>query len=74
MFKDRRTGLVIYGIFEIIGGVLCAVFIPLMILGAGAESRTHRGRAAVSTHIARFSGVCSARSFVGVLGIGSIRA
>jgi hypothetical protein len=33
VFKDRRTGLIIYGIFEIIAGALCALMIPLMFLG-----------------------------------------
>ena len=32
-FKDRKTGLVIFGIFHIIIGFFCALGIPLMIFG-----------------------------------------
>ena len=32
-FKDRKTGLVVFGILQIILGVLCALLVPLMILG-----------------------------------------
>ncbi len=32
-FKDRKTGLVIFGILQILLGALCALMVPLMILG-----------------------------------------
>ena len=32
-FKDRRTGLIVFGILEILLGCLCALLVPLMILG-----------------------------------------
>ncbi len=35
-FKDRKTGLVIFGIFHIIIGVFCALFTLLTIMGAMA--------------------------------------
>jgi hypothetical protein len=31
--KDRKTGLVVFGIFEIILGVFCALMVPLMLAG-----------------------------------------
>jgi hypothetical protein len=37
-FKDRKTGLVIFGIFHIIIGFFCALGIPLMIFGMMAAS------------------------------------
>ena len=32
-FKDRRSGLIVFGILEIILGALAALIIPLMLLG-----------------------------------------
>jgi hypothetical protein len=32
-FKDRRTGLLVFGIFEILLGVVCVLFAGLMLLG-----------------------------------------
>ena len=32
-FKDRKTGLVVFGILQILLGSLCALMVPLMILG-----------------------------------------
>lgn len=39
-FKDRRTGLIVFGIVEIILGGLIALFIPLMILGQLMAAQT----------------------------------
>ncbi len=32
-FKDRKVGLVVFGIFQILLGGLCALFLPLIVLG-----------------------------------------
>jgi hypothetical protein len=32
-YKDRRAGLIVFGVFEIILGCLCALAIPLMLFG-----------------------------------------
>src|SRR5438034_406184 len=32
-FKDRKTGLVIFGILTALIGLLCALFVPLMFFG-----------------------------------------
>ncbi len=32
-FKDRKTGLLVFGIFWIIAGGFCALAIPFMVLG-----------------------------------------
>jgi len=36
VFKDRKTGLVIFGIFHIIIGALCVLFMLFTIVGAMA--------------------------------------
>ena len=33
-FNDRKTGLVVFGILEILLGTICALLVPLMLLGA----------------------------------------
>ena len=38
-FKDRRTGLLVFGIIEIILGVLCVLLVGLMLLGQAMISR-----------------------------------
>jgi len=37
-FKDRKTGLVVFGILQIIFGGICALMVPLMILGMIAST------------------------------------
>jgi len=44
-FKDRKTGLVIFGIFHIIIGFFCALSIPLMIFGMTAARGLDKGAA-----------------------------
>lgn len=39
-FKDRHAGLIGFGILVIIVGCLCALFVPLMILGQTMSART----------------------------------
>lgn len=42
-FKDRKTGLIVFGIFEIITGAYCASLIPLMMLGMVLSVTMGRG-------------------------------
>ena len=42
-YKDRKLGLVIFGIFEIILGAFCALMAPLMIIGMFAAATLKRG-------------------------------
>lgn len=37
-FKDRRTGLVVFGILQIILGGLCALMVPFMVIGMIASA------------------------------------
>jgi hypothetical protein len=74
VFKDRRTGLVIYGIFEIIGGVLCAVFIPLMILGQVLSQGRTGAEPQYRLILPGLAVYAALAVLLVVLGIGSIRA
>lgn len=74
MFKDRRTGLVIYGIFEIIGGALCALFIPLMILGQVLTQTRGGAEPQYRLILPGLAVYAMLAVLLVVLGIGSIRA
>src|SRR5688572_2895992 len=39
-FKDRRTGLIIFGILQLLIGGSCALFIPLMFVGQMMSAKT----------------------------------
>ncbi len=39
-FKDRRTGLIVFGILAIFIGCICALFVPLMFVGLALSART----------------------------------
>lgn len=45
-FKDRKTGLVVFGILQIVLGSLCALIVPFMILGMVAASHIKTDSAA----------------------------
>jgi hypothetical protein len=73
-YKDRSTGLAIYGIVEIVLGALAALMIPLMLLGALFSGKMAGGAMPIGTYV---SGICSysfAAAALVALGIGSIRA
>jgi hypothetical protein len=38
-FKDRKTGLMVFGIFEILFGAFCALMVPLMAVGMLVASK-----------------------------------
>lgn len=72
-FKDRRTWLIAFGIAEILLGGLCALFVPLMILG---QTMTAKATGGSPDYRMAVPGVMMygllAVAFVS-LGIGSIR-
>jgi uncharacterized membrane protein len=73
-FKDRSTGLTIYGIVEIILGGLAALMIPFMLLSAVLARKMPGGAMPAGTYV---SGICSygfAAAGLVTLGIGSIQA
>lgn len=73
-YKDRSTGLTIYGIVEIILGALAALMIPMMLLGAVFSRKIAGGGMPAGSYV---SGICTyafAAALLVTLGIGSIRA
>ncbi len=73
-YKDRSTGLVVFGILTILLGCLAGLFIPLMLFGAAASAKATGAPAPFST-------LLPATSIYGILavalvwlGIGSIMA
>ena len=40
-YKDRSTGLVVFGILTLLMGGLCALFVPLMLLGQVVAARAN---------------------------------
>lgn len=73
-FKDRRRGLMVFGILEILLGVLCLLMVGLMVLGQAMASRAGGGAAFNAQMMvpAMVVYVTLAAGFVW-LGIGSIR-
>ncbi|HEY6339456.1 MAG TPA: hypothetical protein VIW68_13260 [Candidatus Sulfotelmatobacter sp.] len=74
LYRDRSTGLIIFGILEIAFGALCALMIPFMLLGAAFSHKIPGGGMPAGTYV---SGICT-YTFIAAglitLGIGSIRA
>jgi len=70
-FRDRRGGLVAYGILQIVVGLICALFV--LVLAAALELTSRRGMAA-PTNIAPAFVIYGAAAFYFVtVGMGSIR-
>jgi hypothetical protein len=73
-FKDRRTGLILFGVLEILLGGLCLLLIPLMVFGQVMQSRL-TGAPPAYRMILPAVGVYGALTVILVwLGIGSILA
>jgi hypothetical protein len=76
-FKDRKTGLIVFGILEIIGGVFCALAVPLMLFSMVVTSRLPEEARAGTDPAAMVPGmafyIVFAVAFIW-MGIGSIKA
>jgi hypothetical protein len=74
-YRDRKAGLIVFGIIEICIGLLCALFVPLMLMGMQMASAHAAGGGASwrTTLPGVFTYVGLAALFITV-GIGSIRA
>lgn len=75
-FKDRTTGLIVFGILEIILGAFCALMAPLVIFGIFASDGLHKGglstnAGAIIPSILVY--ILKAAGFIW-MGIGSIKA
>ena len=73
-YKDRSTGLAIYGIVEILLGALAALMIPFMLLGAVFARRLPGGAMPAGTYVSTICSYSFAAAALVTLGIGSIRA
>jgi uncharacterized membrane protein len=73
-FKDRSTGLTIFGIIEIILGALAALMVPLMLLGAAFSRKIGSGGMPAGTYVSSICSYTFAAALFVTLGIGSIRA
>lgn len=76
-FKDRKTGLLVFGIFQIIFGGFCALMVPLMILGMIASTVLDKSGAAPMSPAMMIPGVLL-YTLIAVwficMGIGSVKA
>jgi hypothetical protein len=73
-YKDRSTGLIVFGILTLLLGGLCALFVLLMLIGQAAAARTNpspAGAAAILPGMILYGGLAVAMVW---LGIGSIMA
>ena len=70
--KDRRTGLIVFGVFEILLGAFCALLIPMMLIGQKIAAKYGHGpNPSVLPAIIIYAAI--AITFL-TLGIGSCRA
>jgi hypothetical protein len=72
-FRDRRTGLIVFGIIEILIGGLCALFIPLMLLGQAMAAKETGAESQLQFIIPALAIYGIAAIVLIVLGTGSIR-
>jgi hypothetical protein len=76
-YKDRKTGLAIFGAIQIVLGALCALFVPLMLMGMLAAAVMDKGANEAMSVRAMIPGllvyVLLATWFIW-MGIGSIQA
>jgi hypothetical protein len=73
LYHDRSTGLVVFGIIQIVLGGLAALFIPLVLLGAVFSRRMGGGMPPGNTVLSVASYALAAIGLI-TLGVGSIRA
>lgn len=73
-YKDRSTGLTVFGIFTLLLGGVCALFVPLMLVGQMAAARANQPQAGPATLLPAmilYGGLAIALVW---LGIGSMMA
>src|SRR5436190_12261921 len=74
VYKDRRTGLIVFGIFAILIGAFCALLVPVMIFGQVMAARRLGTEFETSAALIS-SAVYGAMAVVMIwLGVGSILA
>jgi hypothetical protein len=73
-FRDRSTGLQVFGVIQIILGALASLFIPFMLLGAFMSQRATGTRMPIGTYLLGCLTYGALAILLIVLGVGSIRA
>jgi hypothetical protein len=73
-YKDRSTGLIIFGILTILLGCLAGLFVPLMLVGQAVSAKTTGAPAPFSTILPGLSIYGILAVALVWLGIGSIMA
>src|SRR5581483_1404986 len=73
-FKDRSTGLLVFGIFEILGGAICALLIPLLFFGQAMSARMTSSPVQYRFVLAPAAAYGLIAAMLLTVGIGSIRA
>ncbi len=70
-YRDRRGGLIVFGVLQILLGLICGLLVLVLVAGAELAQRTSPGRATVASAIV----VCgTAAVYFVAVGVGSIRA
>jgi hypothetical protein len=73
-YPDRRTGLIIFGVFQIILGLLAALMVPLMALGAVVSHLTPGGAMRPGQIVSGVATYAFIAATLLALGIGSIQS
>jgi hypothetical protein len=73
-FKDRSTGLLVFGIFEILGSAVCLLLIPLLFFGQAMSARMTSSPAQYRFVLAPAAAYGLIAAMLLTVGIGSIRA
>jgi hypothetical protein len=70
-YKDRSTGLIVFGILTLLVGCLVGLFVPLMLFGQMMAPKTSNAQPSALLAVAIYGGLAVALIW---LGIGSIKA
>jgi hypothetical protein len=73
-YPDRSTGLVVFGIIQIVLGLFCALMVPLSFLGVFLARRSMGTALPAGSYVMSITLYALAAAFFIVLGVGSIRA
>lgn len=74
VYRDRSTGLVIFGIIQIILGLFAALFVPFTLLSVFIARKMPMGAMPAGYYVLSISTYAAAAVVLIMLGIGSIRA
>jgi uncharacterized membrane protein len=73
-YRDRSTGLIVFGIIQIVLGLMAALFIPFMVLAVLLTRHSGAGRVPLGNYLTSVATYGAVAVLGIVLGVGSIRA